>query len=276
MTRVLLLLTLTVCLCAGEPAPPAQGTLIIAGGGALPREIYGAFVAAAGGGGARIAVLPTASAEPRESAQAMVERLRELGAHPVVLNPQNRAEAEAMGHRAEVASCTGFWFTGGDQSRITGLIGGTGLHQLIQTRYLEGAAVGGTSAGAAIMSPRMLTGEDRNGKEELRELGSGAYRTREGLGFLPGCVVDQHFLRRGRQNRLISLLMEHPDLLGLGVDEETALLVHQRMATVVGRRGVMVFDGSGMQRSGEGFTDLRVHLLTPGQRLDLATRRLRP
>lgn len=258
-------------------AQAPKGTLVIAGGGKLPPSIEAAFVSAAGGPGARIAVLPTASGVPKESAQAMVDRFRKLGAMPVVMDPRTRAESEAWGDRKEAATCTGFWFTGGDQNHIAELIGDTSLHRLIQSTYQSGGAIGGTSAGAAIMSKVMFTGEDRHGKDALSEFGPGAYRTRAGLGFLPDrVVVDQHFLRRGRENRLFSLIMEHPDHLALGIDESTALLVKGGQAMVVGDRTVMVFDPAGMALDGVSLRDLRIHVLRPGQSIDLTTRKVTP
>ncbi len=268
MLRNLCLAALTsLSLLAQAP----KGTLVIAGGGALPPSIHRAFVEASGGKGARIAVLPAASGEPKEAAQAMVARLKDLGAVPVVVDPHRREEAEALATQDAVATCTGFWFTGGDQNRIVDLIGGTALHRLIRRRYEEGAAVGGTSAGAAIMSAVMLVGTD-----DVRETAPGTYKTREGLGFLPGCIVDQHFLRRARHNRLLSLVMEHPQLLGFGVDEETALCVRGGEVRVVGRRKVLVLDPGAMTTRNGTFADLRVHLLGEGQGLELATRKLRP
>jgi len=152
---------------------------------------------------------------------------------------------------------------------------GTPLQKVVRERYEEGAAVGGTSAGAAIMSKVMLTGDDRHGKEALSEFGPGAYRTREGMGFLPeGVVVDQHFLRRARENRLFSLIMERPDHLGLGIDEATALVVKDGRARVLGQRSVMVFDPSGMVLNGASFQNLRIHVLRVGQSIDLATRKV--
>ena len=126
------------------------------------------------------------------------------------------------------------------------------------------------------MSRIMLTGDDHRGKEALSEFGSGAYRTREGMGFLPErVIVDQHFLRRGRENRLFSVIMEHPDHLGLGIDEATALVVKDGQARVLGERSVMVFDPSGMTMNGVSFRDLRIHVLRAGQSIDLATRKVR-
>ena len=277
LCSLLFLAMITGAGLAGPRDEAPRGTLVIAGGGKLPPTIDAAFVSAAGGPGARIAVLPAASGAPKESAQDMVDRFRKLGAVLIVVDPRTRAESEAWGHREEAATCTGFWFTGGDQNRIADLVGDTSLHRLIQSIYQSGGAVGGTSAGAAIMSKVMFTGADRHGKDALTEFGPGAYRTRPGLGFLPdGVMVDQHFLRRNRQNRLFSLLMEHPDHLALGIDEATALVVKGGKATVLGEGLVMVFDPSGMTVAGPSFQDLRIHALPEGQAIDLATRRVFP
>jgi cyanophycinase len=97
------------------------------------------------------------------------------------------------------------------------------------------------------------------------------------MGFLPeGVLVDQHFLRRGRQNRLFSLIMERPDHLGLGIDEATALVVKDGKATVLGDRSVMVFDPAGMTVNGATLRDLRIHVLRAGQAIELATRKVAP
>lgn len=267
MVRSLFLFFVALMVSAQAP----KGTLVIAGGGSLPPSIQQAFVDAAGGKGARIAVFPTASGVPAESAQAMVVVLKKLGAIPVVVNPRHRAEAEAAATWDSVITCTGFWFTGGDQNRVAEIIGGTALHRLLLEKFKEGAVIGGTSAGAAIMSPVMLMGTD-----DVSETAPGTYKTRAGLGFLSGCIVDQHFLRRSRHNRLLSLLMEHPNLLGFGVDEETALLVKDGLVKVIGQRKVLVLDPGAMTAKGGTFSDLRVHLLGEGQTYALASRRLVP
>lgn len=242
-----------------------SGTLVIAGGGKLPERLYQTFVQASGGKGARIAVLPTASGEPKESAAAMVDRLKALGAVPVVMDPRTRAQSEALA--ADLQGCTGFWFTGGDQKRIHDLVVGTGLHRALTKAYLQGAAVGGTSAGAAVMTRIMLEGQ-----ADVSETAPGTYKTLEGLGLLPGCIVDQHFLRRARHNRLLSLLMEHSDHLGLGIDEETAVVVKGGAFRVVGERRVLVLDPTALKTVRGTFQDLRLHLLGEGQGLDLKTR----
>lgn len=242
-----------------------SGALVIAGGGGLPEEVLAAFVDASGGKGARIAVLPAASGEPEESYKAIAARFKALGAEPVPVDIRRRAQAE--GPLPMLEGITGFWFTGGDQKRIHDRIVGTALHRRITEAHARGAAVGGTSAGAAAMTRIMIEGTD-----DLSETAPGSYRTLEGLGLLPGCIVDQHFLRRSRHNRLLSLAMEHPDHLGLGVDEETAVVVKGGTLKVVGRRRVLVVDPAGSKVGQGTFQGMKLHLLGSGQGLVLSTR----
>ena len=269
--NLLPILALLLTNLAGAQGLPAKGTLVIAGGGTLPAAVYDAFVAACGGPGARIAVLPAASGEPLESTAAMNQRFQARGAVPVRVDPRTRAEAEAPVTLDTLQSCQGFWFTGGDQKRIHDLIVGTGAHRAIAAAFQAGAAVGGTSAGAAVMTSLMIEGTD-----DVSATAPGSYRTLEGLGLLPGCIVDQHFLRRSRHNRLLSLLMEHPDQLGLGIDEETAIRVQAGVFRVLGSRAVLVADPGAMTVRDGGFMDLRLHLLRPGQGFDLGRRKPLP
>jgi cyanophycinase len=267
---------LTLCLGLSLTAAPPRGTLVIVGGGGTAPDIEQAFLQACGGKGARIGIIPTASSEPDAALAGWKKDLDAVGATMVSLDVRAREDSSRPELLEAARTCTGFWFSGGDQSRIGDKIVGTPLHQLLLARYQEGAGVGGTSAGAAIMSRAMLTGEDLNGKEQLVEMGPGAYKTREGMGFLPEHVlIDQHFLRRSRENRMLSLIMGAPGALGFGIDEATALVVKDGVATVAGRRGVLVFDSKGMALQGESFRDLRIHFLRRGQAIDLGTRKLR-
>lgn len=283
MPRPLLALALTLAsalpLGAASPHPdrvPApKGTLVIVGGGGMPQEILEAFLRASGGPGGVVGIIPTATSDPDGALREWKADLTKAGLACVPLDVRDRAAASRPDLLDGARRCTGFWFSGGDQNEVGDKIVGTPLQRIILERYEAGAAVGGTSAGAAIMSRIMLTGEDRNGKEALSEFGPGAYRTREGMGFLPGdIIVDQHFLRRGRENRLFSVLMDHPDHLGLGIDEATALVVTRGRATVLGASAVMVFDPARMSGRNGAIRNLTIHVLRPGQTLDLATRQV--
>jgi cyanophycinase len=271
MIRQIATFLFSCCLLSAAP----KGTLVIVGGGGMPQEIESAFLRASGGKGGVVGIIPTSTSDPDGALKEWKEDLDKAGLECVPLDIRKREDASNPALLAAARRCTGFWFTGGDQNEVGDKIVGTPFQQLVLERYQAGAAIGGTSAGAAIMSKLMLTGDDRNGKEALSEFGPGAYRTREGMGFLPGrVIVDQHFLRRGRENRLFSVLMEHPNYLGLGIDEATALVVKDGRATVLGQRSVMVFDPAAMTVSGESLRDLRIHLLRAGQSIDLATRKV--
>jgi cyanophycinase len=274
MKHILVGLALSLAAVLALAAPP-RGTLVIVGGGGMPQAVLAEFLSASGGKGGVVGIIPTSTSDPDGALREWKKDLEQAGLTFVALDVRTREQASDPDLLARAKGCTGFWFSGGDQNRVGDKIVGTPLQQLVLERYAAGAAIGGTSAGAAIMSKVMLTGDDRHGKEALSEFGPGAYRTREGMGFLPaGVVVDQHFLRRNRQNRLFSLVMERPDHLGLGIDEATALVVKDGRARVVGDRSVMVFDPTGMTVQGATFRDLRIHVLRAGQSIDLATRKV--
>ena len=275
--RLLLLLLACLSLPALSEGPGPKGTLVIVGGGGTTPEISEAFLLGAGGKGGVVGIIPTSTSEPEAALKGWKADLDKAGMVMVPLDVRKREDSSRPEMLEAAKKCTGFWFSGGNQTLVSEKIVGTPLQKLIQDKYREGAVVGGTSAGAAIMSRIMIEGEDRFGKLNLSEFGPGSYRTREGMAFLPDhVIVDQHFLRRGRQNRLFSMAMEHPGHLGIGIDESTALVVKDGRATVVGDRAVMVFDPQGMTLKGGSFRNLTIHLLRAGEGIDLATRRLLP
>lgn len=272
------------------PAPDGgRGHLLIVGGGSQPPALVSRFVELAGGPGrARIAVVPMASAEAEEGGREKAEQLRGLGAETVVLN---LTRAQAMGDSAVrlLDGVTGVWFNGGDQSRLTAVLLGTPVLDAIHRRYREGAVIGGTSAGAAIMSDSMLTGnqvaagEDTIGYhgDEYPRVARGTIEVVRGLGFLPGTIVDQHFLRRERQNRLLSVVLERPAMLGVGIDESTAVVVRpDGWWEVIGASGVLVMDAREAQVTPStaallGASGIRMLLLPAGSLYDPRTGRAR-
>ena len=275
--RLLLLLLACLSLPALSEGPGPKGTLVIVGGGGTTPEISEPFLQGAGGKGGVVGIIPTSTSEPEAALKGWKADLDKAGMVMVPLDVRKREDSSRPEMLEAAKKCTGFWFSGGNQTLVGEKIVGTPLQKLIQEKYRDGAVIGGTSAGAAIMSKIMIEGEDRYGKLNLSEFGPGAYRTREGMGFLPeNVIVDQHFLRRGRQNRLFSMMMEHPGHLAFGIDETTALVVKDGRATVVGKRAVMVFDSSGMTLKGDSFRNLAIHLLRAGEGIDLATRKLVP
>jgi cyanophycinase len=177
----------------------------------------------------------------------------------------------------------GVFFSGGDQSRLTAVLLDTPIHKKLLELYEQGAVIGGTSAGAAVMSEVMITGDEVRKPEAGREfetLQAANIVTARGFGFVvPRVVIDQHFVTRKRHNRLISLLAEHTDLLGVAIDESTAVLVRpDETFEVVGAKQVIVYDPAGakfriLPNTNIAFTGLVMHALTNGDTFDLKTRK---
>lgn len=282
---------------ASRSAPPAgefgsvaawnrvpRGTLFIVGGGSQPEELVRRFVDLAGGPGrARIAILPMATSAAVEAGEEKEAQLDSLGADSFVLN-FNRAQADDDSLVRRLRTATGIWFPGGDQSLLTAALGGSAALSAIRESYYAGAVVGGTSAGAAVMSDSMITGNQfypgLAGPVDSSSFSRIARRAIEivpGFGFLRNAIVDQHFIRRQRANRLISVVLERPSLLGVGVDEGTALQVPpDGKWQVSGRGAVMILDArrariTPAQSATLGATDVRMSLLPAGSTYDPRT-----
>lgn len=271
-----------------EAVPPtsAGGTLFIVGGGSQSPDLVRAFVDLAGGPGkARIAILPMATSDAVATGAEKKAQLDSLGASTFVVNI-TRAEADRDSVVRMLRAATGIWFSGGDQSRLTAALGGSAALREIHERYAAGAVVGGTSAGAAVMSDSMITGNQFYpgvaGPVDSSSYSRIARRAIEivpGFGFLPNAIVDQHFVRRQRANRLFSVVLERPALLGVGIDEGTVLKVTgDGKWTVLGRGTVIVLDARASRitlpsQPALGATDVRVSVLPAGSTFDPETGR---
>ncbi len=235
---------------SGAPAQVAEvrGSLLIVGGGSQPDALVERFVELAGGRGrAVIVVVPFASDEPEATGEDKAAQLREFGARAFTLPITGRRPA--AGAETTLDSVTGVWFSGGDQVPLVAALEGTPVLAAIRRRYLGGAVLGGTSAGAAVMSDSMLTGNQRRPDslgyfgDEFPVIARGSIEVRTGFGFLPGAIVDQHFIRRERHNRLLAVVLERPTLIGVGIDEGTALEVGpDGLWRVLGRSAVLIYD----------------------------------
>jgi len=209
---------------AGIPGP-----LVIVGGGTMTDDIRTAFVDLAGKDKAKIVVIPTASADADDATKAdsFLKQWQTLKPASVeLLHTRDVTKANDPDFVKPLTEATGVWFSGGDQSRITAAYRGTLTEKELKKLHARGGVIGGTSAGAAIMSDLMITG------------GTDTARTADGLGFLPGFVVDQHFVARKRQLRLAGVIAANPGRVGVGIDESTALVVRGRQARVIGESTV--------------------------------------
>lgn len=264
-----------------EGAP--KGTLLIVGGGSQPPELVRHFVDLAGGPGkARIAILPMATSDAVATGAEKEAELDSLGADSFVVNV-TRAQADDDAVVRKLATASGIWFPGGDQSLLTAALQGSAALRAIHERFQAGAVVGGTSAGAAVMSDSMITGNQFwPGMTTAVDSGSFSRITRRsieivpGFGFVRNAIVDQHFIRRQRENRLFSVVLERPSLLGVGIDEGTALKVTpDGKWTVLGRSSVMILDARRSRitpaQAALGALDIRVSLLPAGSTYDPRT-----
>ena len=227
------------------------------------------FVRRAGGAGARIVILPQASSLA-ETGQYYVEVFRGLGVETATaLEFRQRAEAGTPEQIELIRAASGIFITGGNQLRLSVLYGGTPLEAELLAAYRRGCLVGGTSAGAAILSKTMIA----NGKRgpSPRE---GQVQFAPGLGFTAQFTFDQHFRQRDRLGRLAYAVATHPGLLGVGLDEDTAALVeNETEITVYGSGGVTLVDGreisatdvAEIEKGGPvAISNLKVHFLTHG------------
>jgi cyanophycinase len=292
MRVAIALLAAATAACAPSAGPGSalgvegvRGHLLIVGGGRQPPELVARFVDLAGGAGrARIAVLPMASGEPEASGREKADELRGLGADVFVLH-LTREQAMTDSAARLLDGATGIWFTGGDQSRVTPVLRGSPVVDAIRARWREGAVVGGTSAGAAVMPDSMLTGnqfragEDTAGYygDEFPDVARRTIQVAPGLGFLPGTIIDQHFIRRERHNRLLAVTLERPSLIGVGIDESTAIEVGPGGRwTVRGSGAVVIYDARRARITPAaapvlGTLEVRMHLLPPGAVFDSRT-----
>lgn len=249
---------------------PLRGNLIIVGGGDTPVAVQERFVALAGGPGkARIALFPMASTAFDEEAREVMADFQKLNADTHLVNLE-RKEAQLESTAQLLEGFSGYWFLGGDQNRLAATLLGTRVLDVIERRYQEGAVIGGTSAGAAVMTSEMLTGKPKSDKGEFLAIARGTIDVGKGFGFLPGAIVDQHFLKRARYNRLLSAVLDQPQLIGVGIDEETALQVRpDGRWEVLGNSYVKVIDARRARlthdrKSIVGASNIRLHLLPRG------------
>lgn len=271
------LVTLLVAFCwsTSLAAQSGRGALFVVGGGTQPAALVQEFVKLAGGPKAHIVVMAQASASGERSGEAKAEDLRKLGAKANNLwFDRTLADNDSLVRLLD--SATGIWFGGGDQNRLAAVIRGTKMERAIRARWERGAVVGGTSAGAAVLSTPMITGEElgtrRDTTEAWTRIERGSVEVDSGFAFITNAVIDQHFVRRKRGNRLLSLVLASPPHLGAGIDEGTAIIVEPSGRwRVMGASVVIVYDARKAERSTTGplaAKGMTMHILSNGMTFD--------
>jgi len=264
------------------PSGPRAGHLLIIGGAEdklRQRQILARFVALAGGADSRVAVVSTASSLGDEATELYASLFHQFGIPDVRgLRPLTREDANDPQAVELVADATGIFMTGGNQLRLSSVIGGTLLGRTIIDRHRHGVIVAGTSAGASAISTHMVAfgTSGTTPKQRMTQMSAG-------LGLLPGVVIDQHFEQRNRIGRLLALIAQSPALLGMGIDEDTAALVSPAgVLEVIGKGSVTILDPAKLQTDAYEVKRHRpmmvsgviLHSLPSGYRFDLRKRRL--
>jgi cyanophycinase len=242
------------------------------------RHILSTFLQLAGGHEARVAIVPTASS--MESAGSRYSRIfSEMGcASADVLPIMSREDANGRISLDALRDATGIFLTGGNQMRLSAMMGGSEAERLIRDRHQRGAIVAGTSAGASILSAHMVAMGASGPSPRLRMAQMVA-----GFGLVPDMIIDQHFRQRDRIGRLLALVAANPSLLGVGIDEDTGILIDQ-MGTleVIGRQSVTIVDGRRMvsdiaevkAQGAISVSNANLHILTAGRRFSVPERRV--
>jgi len=259
-----------------------KGHLMIIGGGEQLPSMVEKFISLAGGKDTRIVIIPMASGNPLEAALDKKSQLEEYGVKNVRFVICNKQSADTDSNLAALSDARAIYFTGGDQSLLTAALLGTKLLQKIHDIYDNGGLVGGTSAGAAVMSKLMITGNELRNPDSSRafiKIQKDNIEVTEGFGFVTSAIIDQHAVRRKRQNRLISLVLENPSLLGFAIDESTALIVLPGdIYEVFGEYTVVVYDASEAtnimtdKNDNLAAQNIRMHILKSGDKYDLNNR----
>lgn len=246
-----------------------RGALVVVGGGGTTDEIIARALTLAGGKDARMLVVPQASSDPKSGEESKVFWMEHGATNVGVLDLSDHARA-----LDEIGRAAFLWMPGGDQTRLMEELEKADVVDAIRRRHESGAVVGGTSAGAAVISQVMLIGGD---KADLKSVRGGGTQTSPGLGLWPTAIVDQHFVQRQRFTRLLSCVLDNPGKIGVGIDEKTAAIVSGDRIEVVGESTVLVVDARGAQlrdvASGElhSATGLRLHVLRRGDVFDAST-----
>lgn len=267
----LLLIAGAQCLWAQSAPPPAtaaapplvaKGKLVIVGGAMRDPVILKRFIELAGGHDAPIVVIPTAGAEEKyDQTWTGLQQFRDAGAAKLtVLHTRDRKVADSEEFVEPLKAARGVFFPGGRQTRLADSYLDTRTQREIEAVLERGGVVGGTSAGASIMASFLVRGDTRGNEIMVGEFV-------RGFAFLPNSAIDQHVLRRNRQFDLIPIIEKYPELLGIGIDENTAIVVTGEEFEVIGQSYVTIHDPQRHVPPAGSF-----YFLSPGDRFNLKTR----
>jgi cyanophycinase len=244
---------------------PARGTLVVHGGGKLTKEFVSRFVELAGGSNAPLVVLPTAGEtdEYSDDWPGLKPWIKAEVKHITLLHTRDRAEANSPEFVRPLETARAVWITGGRQWRLADVYLATRTEQALRGVLDRGGVIGGSSAGATIQGSYLVRGSPGDNTIMMSP------GHEQGFGYLRQVAIDQHLLTRHRARDMLSVIAKHPELLGIGIDEQTAIVVHGDIFTVIGSSRVAIYDpGYSPPPDGEPY-----YFLQRDDQFDLAHRR---
>ena len=248
----------------------------------IEEGILSRVVRESGGSDALIVVIPTASRIPKEVGANYIDAFGKLGCRNVqVADIRDRRESEDPKNIDLIQKADCIMFSGGNQSNITKKIGDTTIHKILLDRYKnENIVIAGTSAGAMCMSTEMITGGSSQ-----ESFFKGAVGMNKGMGFIPDLIIDSHFIRRGRFGRLAEAVAAFPNLLGVGLAEDTGMVIKEcNTFEVIGSGMVLLFDPSKLKHNNQkilaegepmSLSNLKTHVLSNGDRFNIRKRKIK-
>ncbi|WP_281540496.1 cyanophycinase [Maribacter aestuarii] len=277
----ILILLFTSAIFYGQNLPgnavttgPKKGSLVIAGGGRMGTEITEKFITLAGGRKAPIVVIPTAAGGEIDLENVwFAEQLKNYGATNVhILHTYDKDEADSDSFTKLLKSANAVWFGGGRQWRLVDAYDGTQTEKLLLELLNRGGVIGGTSAGATIQGSYLARGDTKNNQIMMGD-------HEEGFGYIKNIAIDQHVLARNRQFDMFDILKNRPELLGIGIDESTAIVVQGNEFEVIGESNVLIYDGTFWSREGSDLKTLPkkenvFYFLQSGDRYDMRDRKV--
>jgi|SRR5690554_404359 len=255
-----------------------KGSLFIIGGGSRPAEMVQTIATESGidsdGYGV---ILPMSSVEPDTAIFYSTRQFKKLGFNNVYGLQFTEGEILNQAKVDSIRNAKLVYISGGDQSKFMAVVAGTDIEKAIHDAYANGSMIAGTSAGAAVMSEIMITGNELKHPEyssTFRNIEVDNIETAEGLGMLKTAIIDQHFVKRSRHNRLLSAVIEYPDMMSIGIDESTAIYIKNGTAKVEGISQVLVFTNPKKDKLVQGdllgAKGLQLDIYLPGESFDIA------
>ncbi|MGW8122952.1 cyanophycinase [Roseivirga echinicomitans] len=253
-----------------------EGKLFIIGGGSRPPSLINSMIDEAGlREGGYVLLLPMATTLPDRAIESGKKQFSDNGISAVGAINFIQGETPSEAQLDSVRNAKLIYIPGGSQNRFMGVVAGTEIEKAIWESFNNGNMIAGTSAGAAVMSEKMITGTQLLHPDDsgFKVLEQGNTELTNGLGFIKNAIIDQHFVVRSRFNRLLSLTMENPNLKCIGIDESTAIVVSGNKVKVVGLSQVLVFDAQGktaqLQGTKLGVKDIKLSIYLDGDEFNL-------